>query len=155
MNARTTSSINRSRFDNMCNEATLEFQPVSSSVHEVIREQSVESRALNGRLWAFVSSVGANSTPDIGESIFSGHFRRCQCWCWQHQRWFYGHTEVFLHSFSKSFRAQSIFAVDIVFHRIHTSFTCEIWTRESAERLGNMGTEGFPSSGYTGHGLGQ
>ena len=54
-----------------------------------------ESRTLNGRIGAFVSSVGANSTPDIGESIFSGHFRRCQCWCWQHPRWCYGHTEVF------------------------------------------------------------
>ena len=139
VNARTTSSIN-----NMCNEAALEFEPVSSSVHEVIREQSVEmseSRALNGRIWAFVASVGANSTPDIGGSIFFGHLRRCQCWCWQHQRWVHGHIEVFLHSLIKSVGAQRKHFCHR--HRVPQDTHKRYVGNLDADRLGKHGYRGF------------
>ena len=122
-----------------------------------VNNQSKCPRAghLNGRIWAFVASVGANSTPDIGESIFSGHLRRCQCCCWQHPRWFYGHSEVFPLTHQICGRAKHFCRR----HRVPQDTHKQLRWKSGRENLQNgqenMGTEVFISSGYTGHGLGQ
>ena len=66
-----------------------------------------ESRALNARIWAFVSSVGANSTPDIGESIFSDICENVSVGVGNNNDGFTNLVK-FLHSLSKSLAAQSI-----------------------------------------------
>ena len=112
---------------------------------------------MNGRIWAFVASVGANATPDIGEvDILWTSSKVSVLVLATSTMVFTDILKVLALTHQICGRAKKAFLPQT---SCSTGYTQALRWKSGRENLQNgqenMGTEVFFSSGHTGHGLGQ